>query len=70
METTTLHRFSSSLFQNLTQGPFYIRVYDPEVGGAIDAKHGGTYDSRFRYTIFGGNGCYSDPANQSVNPGF
>ncbi|UTW64122.1 hypothetical protein KFE98_08280 [bacterium SCSIO 12741] len=48
--------------------PFYIRVYDPEVGGEIDAKHGGAYDSKFRYTVFGGKGCFSDEANQSVEP--
>jgi hypothetical protein len=47
--------------------PFYIRVFDPDVGGKNDQKNG-PYNSKTTFSVFGGQGCYSNNAARSVNP--
>lgn len=47
--------------------PVYIRVFDPETGGDLDEVKG-TFDTRVRFSIYGGKGCWSDEDAQSVDP--
>jgi hypothetical protein len=47
--------------------PFFIRVFDPDTGGEIDEING-TFDTRSVYEVFGGEGCWSDPAAKETSP--
>lgn len=47
--------------------PVYIRVFDPEVGGSIDENHG-SFNSKCRFSVYGGTGAHSEPAARSQNP--
>lgn len=47
--------------------PIYIRVYDPEVGGAIDELDG-IFDSKMTYSIYGGKECYSHKDATETQP--
>lgn len=46
--------------------PVYLRVYDPDTGGALDEAKG-QFNSTISYTVFIGQGCWSDTAAQSIN---
>jgi hypothetical protein len=47
--------------------PIYIRVFDPDIGGAVDELNG-TWDTETRFSVFGGKKCWSDPDAQSPDP--
>lgn len=47
--------------------PIYIRVFDPDTGGELDEGKG-AFDTKVRFSVYGGTGCYSDPDAQAVNP--
>lgn len=47
--------------------PVYVRLYDPEIGGAIDENHG-NFDSKCRFSVYGGPKAHSNPAAQSQDP--
>lgn len=47
--------------------PFYIRVFDPEVGGDNDEIKG-TENTLIRYSLYGGNGCITEKDARSVDP--
>lgn len=47
--------------------PFYVKIYDPDVGGEVD-EAAGSFDSKTRFSIYGGKGCYSNKAAQNINP--
>lgn len=47
--------------------PIYIRVYDPDCGGAIDELNG-VFDTRTSFTVYGGKGCYSNEDVQTGQP--
>jgi hypothetical protein len=47
--------------------PVYIRVYDPDVGGEIDELQG-EFNSVINFSVYGGKGCWSDTAAQSIRP--
>lgn len=47
--------------------PVYIRVYDPDTGGELDEVKEG-FNSVVSFSIYGGNGCWSDTAAQSIRP--
>ena len=47
--------------------PVYLRVYDPDTGGDLDEQKG-EYNTIVNFTIYGGKGCWSDTAAQSVHP--
>jgi len=62
--------FSSTFFFLLPKSfnqPVFIRVYDPDIGGDID-EIAGAWDSRSTYYVYGGKGCWSDPAAQGTDP--
>jgi hypothetical protein len=39
--------------------PFYIRVYDPDIGGAIDENRDG-FNSKTKFSVYGGVGAHSN----------
>lgn len=47
--------------------PFYIRVYDPDVGGKEDEING-VWNTRMQYSVYGGKGCFSDPDAKGIDP--
>lgn len=47
--------------------PFYIRVFDPDVGGKHDEVYGGI-DTKTKFTIYGGNGAWTTPDAQLPDP--
>lgn len=52
---------------NTQKEPFYIRVYDPDCGGKNDQLNG-AFNSSTKFTLYGGNGCYSNKDARQVNP--
>ena len=48
-------------------GPVYIRVYDPDTGGAIDEING-YWNTRTNFSVYGGDGAHSDPDAREVDP--
>ncbi|MGL5889827.1 MAG: hypothetical protein ACRC3B_08075 [Bacteroidia bacterium] len=49
------------------QQSFFIRVFDPNVGGKCDQINS-AYNSKTSFTVYCGKGCYSDKAARTVNP--
>lgn len=47
--------------------PIFIRVFDPDCGGAIDEING-FWDTRMEYSVYGGVGCYSHEDAQGIDP--
>jgi hypothetical protein len=47
--------------------PIYIRVFDPEAGNTIDELKG-VFNTRTKYTIYGGTGTHSNPEAQKPTP--
>lgn len=47
--------------------PFFIWVYDPDVGGQVD-EIAGVWDTRVTYSIYGGQACWSDEDAQGTDP--
>ncbi len=49
------------------KGPVYLRIYDPDTGLDHDELKG-TANTVVHYSVYGGNGCWSDSAAQSIHP--
>ena len=49
------------------KGQVFIRVFDPDVGGANDEVKG-VFDTKMQYSIYGGKDAYTHPDAQEVNP--
>ncbi len=47
--------------------PFYIRIKDPDIGGAHDEQKG-TFNSSSRYSVYGGRKCISDVEARKKDP--
>jgi hypothetical protein len=47
--------------------PIYIRVFDPDCDGALDQINN-QFNTKTRFTIFGGKGCYSNKDARKVDP--
>ena len=47
--------------------PVYIRVFDPDTGGELDEVKG-TFDTRVRFSVYGGKGCWSNNDAKAINP--
>ena len=47
--------------------PFYIRVFDPDVGGEHDEIYNGS-DTKTKFSIYGGAGAWSTPDAQLTDP--
>lgn len=62
--------FSQTFFFKIPSSynqPFYIRVYDPDIGGDVDEING-VWDTRMSYEIFGGEGAWSNEDARGVQP--
>lgn len=46
--------------------PFFIRIFDPDVGGDIDEVKDNV--SKTKFSVFGGKGCFSDPDARNIDP--
>ncbi len=46
--------------------PLYIRVYDPDIGGELDEGKG-EWNTRMKYSVYGGKGACSDVDAQRIN---
>jgi hypothetical protein len=47
--------------------PFYVRVFDPDIGGEHDEIYGGA-DTKTKFSIYGGAGAWSTPDAQLTDP--
>lgn len=47
--------------------PFYLRIFDPEIGGQHDENRGG-FNTKTRFSVFGGKGAFSHPDAKNVQP--
>ncbi len=62
--------FSQSFFFTIPKDykePFYIRIFDPEVGGEHDELNG-LWNTRMLYSLYGGAQCYTHPDAQTGDP--
>lgn len=46
--------------------PVYIRIFDPETGGDLDEVKG-EFNTVTDFSVYGGNGCWSDTSGQTFN---
>jgi len=56
------------LFQDAfnLQKPFFIRIFDPDTGGALDEQKG-EFNTIIRFSIYGGKSAWSEKDARSVN---
>jgi hypothetical protein len=54
------------LIPSSQNNPVYIRVYDPDTGGDLDELKG-EFNTVVNFSIYGGAGCWSDTAAQSIH---
>ncbi len=47
--------------------PIYIRVFDPDTGGELDEGKG-EFNTKVRFSVYGGTGCYTDEDATGVDP--
>ena len=47
--------------------PIFIRVYDPDTGGELDEPKG-EYNTIIKFSVHGGNGCWSNEGAQAIDP--
>lgn len=47
--------------------PIYIRVFDPDTGGELDEGKG-EFDTQVSFSVYGGEGCWSDEDARGVDP--
>ena len=47
--------------------PIYVRVFDPDTGGELDEGKG-EFDTQVSFSVFGGEGCWSNEDAQGVDP--
>ncbi|HUW91894.1 MAG TPA: hypothetical protein VMV74_01925, partial [Bacteroidales bacterium] len=62
--------FSQTFFFTIPKDfkePFYIRIFDPEVGGKTDELNN-FWDTRMLYSVYGGKGCYTNPDAKGISP--
>lgn len=58
--------FFLSIPKNETD-PFYVRVFDPDVGGEYDEVYG-ERDTKTKFSIYGGQGAWTTPDAQLTDP--
>jgi hypothetical protein len=49
------------------KNPVYLRIYDPDTGGQLDEGKG-EFNTTVNFSVYAGNGCWSDTAAQSIFP--
>lgn len=50
-----------------TTVPVYLRVFDPDCGGAVDEAKG-DFNTVTSFSVYGGKGCISEPDARDINP--
>lgn len=50
--------------------PFYIRIFDPDIGGKYDEVNGSNkkFNSTTRFSLYGGNGCITEKDAVGIEP--
>ncbi len=48
--------------------PVYVRIFDADCGGEVDARYHGKFNTRTGFKLFGGKGAYSSPGIQKPTP--
>ena len=46
---------------------FYIRIYDPDIGGSIDQPNG-SFNSKTKFSVYGGKGAHSGEDARKIDP--
>ena len=62
--------FSQTFFMSIPasqKDPVFIRIFDPDVGGEFDEVKG-EFDTRCKFSVFGGKNCFTAKSAQSHNP--
>ncbi|MFO7658087.1 MAG: hypothetical protein R6W78_13575 [Bacteroidales bacterium] len=62
--------FSQTFFFRIPKDfkePIYIKVYDPDVGGALDELNG-VWDTKTTFSVFGGKECFTHKDAQETQP--
>jgi len=62
--------FSQAFFFQIPEEynqPFFIRVFDPDTGGAID-EIAGEFNTRQVFEVYGGEGVWTDPDARETSP--
>jgi hypothetical protein len=54
------------IIPNSQTQPVYIRIFDPDTGGSLDEAKG-EFNSVINFSVYGGKGCWSDTAAQSIH---
>jgi len=49
--------------------PVYVRIFDADCGGEVDARYNRKFNTRTGFKIFGGKGAYSVPGIRKPTPG-
>ncbi|MGI9544054.1 MAG: hypothetical protein ACR2MX_12425 [Cyclobacteriaceae bacterium] len=49
-----------------SKAPFFIRVFDPDVGGTVDQRNG-TFKGETKFSVYGGAKAFSSPGAKSFN---
>ena len=47
--------------------PFFVRIFDPDTGGALDEQKG-EFNTLIRFSVYGGKGSWSEKDAQSAHP--
>lgn len=47
--------------------PVYIRIFDPDIGNSFD-ENKGTFNTEVNFSVYGGNGCWSNEDAKSIDP--
>jgi len=56
------------LIPDTERRPVYIRIFDPDCGGELDARVG-VFDTRTEFSLYGGPGTHSAPGATDPRPG-
>lgn len=48
--------------------PFYVRVFDPDLGGGVDEKAGAGFNTKTKFSFYGGKGAHSVKDAQGQSP--
>jgi len=63
--------FLQVIFIRIPDSPgktLYIRIFDADCGGKLDARYTKTWNTRTRFRLFGGKGAYSHPGLKHPTP--
>ena len=62
--------FSQAFFFQIPtdyKGQVFIRVFDPDIGGAVDEIRGG-WNTQCQFEVYGGEGCHSEEDARETSP--